>query len=60
MIKLVIKFPMSRLAAALRELDARLWVGPLEPDGVEMTFDRTTLGAIDGFLNLVTRYGPVT
>jgi len=50
---------LDRLAAALRELDARLWVGPQEPDGVEMVFDRSTLAAVDGFLNLVTAYGPV-
>jgi hypothetical protein len=50
---------LDRLAAALRELDARLWAGPLEPDGVMMVFDRKTLGAIDRFLNLVTRLGPV-
>jgi hypothetical protein len=50
---------LDRLAAALRDLDARLWVGPQEPKGVAMVFDRSTLGAIDGFLNLVTRYGPV-
>jgi hypothetical protein len=50
---------LDRLAAALREIDARLWVGTDEPAGVAMTFDRVSLGAIDGFLNLVTRHGPV-
>jgi hypothetical protein len=50
---------LDRLAAALRELDARLWVGPQEPEGVETVFDRATLGAVDGFVNLVTMFGPV-
>jgi hypothetical protein len=50
---------LDRLAAALREMDARLWVGPSEPDGVEMTFDRRALGRIEGFLNLITRHGPL-
>ena len=50
---------LDRLAAALREMDARLWVGPHEPAGLAMTFDRATLDAIEGFLNLVTRHGPV-
>ncbi|MEX1009387.1 MAG: hypothetical protein WD271_16330 [Acidimicrobiia bacterium] len=50
---------LDRLSRALREIDARLWVGPDEPAGIAITLDRTTLAAIDGFLNLVTRYGPV-
>lgn len=50
---------LDRLAAALVEMDARLWVGPSEPDGLEMVFDRTSLGQIDCFLNLVTRHGPL-
>jgi hypothetical protein len=50
---------LDRLAAALRELDARLWVGPAEPEGLAMPFDRGTLGQIEGFLNLITRYGPL-
>jgi hypothetical protein len=50
---------LNRLAAALREMDARLWVGPAEPEGLEMVFDRTSLGQIDSFLNLVTQYGPL-
>jgi len=28
-------------------MDARLWVGPDEPEGLEMVFDRTSLGQID-------------
>ena len=50
---------LDRLAAALREMDARVWVGPDEPDGLAMAFDRGTLGQIEGFLNLVTRFGPL-
>ena len=50
---------LDRLAAALRELDARLWVGAAEPDGLVMIFDRRTLGQIAGFLNLITRFGPI-
>jgi len=50
---------LDRLAVALREMDARLWVGPGEPEGVEMTFDRRSLGQIEGFLNLITRHGPL-
>ncbi|MHB1444201.1 MAG: hypothetical protein ACYCTI_02880 [Acidimicrobiales bacterium] len=50
---------LDRLAAALQEMDARLWVGPTEPEGLEMVFDRTSLGQIESFLNLVTRYGPL-
>jgi hypothetical protein len=50
---------LDRLAAALREMDALLWVGPGEPEGVEMTFDRRSLGQIEGFLNLITRHGPL-
>ena len=46
-------------AAALREMGARLWVGPGEPEGVEMTFDRRALGQVEGFLNLITRHGPL-
>jgi hypothetical protein len=50
---------LDRLAAALREIDARLWVGPTEPTGVAVRLDPTRLAAIDGFLNLVTRCGPL-
>ena len=50
---------LDRLAAALHEIDARLWVGPTEPNGLAVRLDRTTLAAIDGFLNLVTRCGPL-
>jgi hypothetical protein len=50
---------LDRLAAALREMQARLWAGPTEPDGLKMVFDRKTLGQIVGFLNLLTRWGPV-
>lgn len=50
---------LDRLAGALQELAARLWVGPAEPEGVEITFDRKTLGQIAGFLNLITRHGPL-
>lgn len=50
---------LDRLAAALREMGARLWVGPGEPQGVDMTFDRRALGQIEGFLNLITRHGPL-
>ena len=50
---------LDRLATALREMEARLWVGPAQPEGLEMVFDRTSLGQIDSFLNLVTRYGPL-
>ena len=50
---------LDRLAAALREMEARLWVGPTEPEGLEMVFDRTSLGQIDSFLNLVTCHGPL-
>jgi len=50
---------LDRLVTALREMDARLWIGPAEPEGLEMLFDRTSLGQIDSFLNLVTRYGPL-
>lgn len=50
---------LDRLAAALREMDARLWVGAAEPNGLKMVFDRGTLHQIEGFLNLVTRHGPV-
>ena len=50
---------LDRLAVALREMEARLWAGPTEPGGLRMVFDRMTLGRIEGFLNLVTRHGPV-
>lgn len=50
---------LDRLAAALRDMDARLWVGPEEPGGLAMVLDRTSLGQIERFLNLVTRYGPL-
>ena len=50
---------LDRLAAALCEMDARLWVGPSEPEGVDMTFDRRALGQIEAFLNLITRHGPL-
>jgi hypothetical protein len=50
---------LDRLADALREMEARLWVGRNEPYGVKMIFDRGTLGQIEGFLNLVTNYGPL-
>ena len=50
---------LDRLGGSLREMNARLWVGPDEPAGVEMAFDRGTLGQIEGFLNLVTRFGPL-
>lgn len=50
---------LDRLAAALVEMDARLWVGPSEPEGLKMVFDRTSLGHVDSFLNLVTRHGPL-
>jgi len=50
---------LDRLAAALREMDARLWVGASDPEGVDMTFDRRALGQIEAFLNLITRHGPL-
>jgi hypothetical protein len=50
---------LDRLGAALRDMDARLWVGPDEPEGLQMAFDRGTLGQIEGFLNLITRHGPL-
>ena len=50
---------LDRLSAALREMNARVWVGPNEPDGLAMAFDRGTLGQIEGFLNLVTSFGPL-
>jgi len=50
---------LDRLAGALRELEARLWIGPAEPEGLDMVFDRESLGRIEGFLNLVTRHGPL-
>jgi hypothetical protein len=50
---------LDRLALALREMEARLWVGPSEPAGLKMVFDRKTLGQMEGFLNLVTCHGPV-
>ena len=50
---------LDRLGAALREMEARLWVGPDEPYGLEMPLDRGTLGKIEGFLNLITKHGPV-
>ncbi len=50
---------LDRLAMALNEMEARLWVGPEQPEGLAMTFDRGTLGQIQGFLNLVTKHGPV-
>jgi len=40
-------------------MDARLWGGPDEPEGLVMTFDAGMLGQIEGFLNLVTRHGPL-
>lgn len=50
---------LDRLAAALRNLGARLWVGPGEPEGVEVPWDATILGRIEGFLNLLTDHGPL-
>jgi hypothetical protein len=50
---------LDRLAAALRELQARLWIGAAEPEGLEMAFDRGVLGRNEGFLNLITRFGPL-
>jgi hypothetical protein len=50
---------LNRLAAALDEMQARLWVGQTEPHGLAMPFDRRTLGQVEGFLNLVTRHGPL-
>lgn len=50
---------LDRPASALRQLDARLWIGPDQPDGLTMVFDRGTLSQIDRFLNLITRHGPV-
>ncbi|HZU71206.1 MAG TPA: hypothetical protein VE990_00410 [Acidimicrobiales bacterium] len=41
---------LDRLASALREIEARLWVGPEEPEGLKMTINRTSLGQIDSFL----------
>ena len=50
---------LDRLAAALAELDARLWVGPHEPAGVAIPLHRAVLATVNGFLNLVTRFGPL-
>lgn len=50
---------LDALGAALREMNGRLWVGPEQPSGLPMTFDRVSLGNIAGFLNLVTDHGPV-
>lgn len=50
---------LERLAAALHELDARLWVGASAPEGLAMAFDRDSLATIQTFLNLVTQYGPL-
>lgn len=44
---------------ALRELDARLWIGPDEPKWLEMRLDAETLGRVEGFLNLITAHGPL-
>lgn len=45
---------LDRLSAALREMNARVWVGPNEPDGLAMAFDRGTLGQIEGLRTLTT------
>ncbi|MGI8808184.1 MAG: hypothetical protein ACR2KK_10145 [Acidimicrobiales bacterium] len=50
---------LDALGLALNDLNARLWVGPHAPEGLPMTFDRISLGGIDGFLNLITDHGPV-
>ena len=50
---------LDALARALEEMHARLWVGLDEPRGLTMVFDRTTLGNIQHFLNLVTDHGPL-
>lgn len=50
---------LDALGRALDDLHARLWVGPNEPQGLQMKFDSTSLGAIQGFLNLVTDHGPL-
>jgi hypothetical protein len=50
---------LDALARALEEMHARLWVGPDEPGGLALVFDRRTLGNIQQFLNLVTDHGPL-
>lgn len=50
---------LDALARALEEMNARLWIGPDEPSGLAMVFDRTSLGEIQSFLNLITDHGPL-
>lgn len=50
---------LDALARALAEMHARLWVGSDEPGGLVMVFDRTSLGEIQSFLNLITDHGPL-
>lgn len=47
---------LERLAAALRDLDARIRTDA-EPEGLPVAIDATFLNRIDVALNLMTRYG---
>lgn len=49
---------LDALALALEEMNARLWIGPDEPSGLAMVFDRISLGESQRFLNLITDHGP--
>lgn len=50
---------LGRLASALNAIDARIWVGPAEPDGVATGWSAELLGANQRFLNLTTAIGPI-
>jgi predicted nucleotidyltransferase len=50
---------LQRLAQALDEMNARMWVGEHEPDGIPTPFGATFQGPFDTFLNLITDHGPL-
>jgi len=48
---------LGRLAGALTAMNARIWVGPHEPEGLAVPWNATFLAQIERFLNLVTDHG---
>jgi hypothetical protein len=50
---------LAKLAAALNALQARLWVGVAEPEGIATTWTPELLSAHQMFVNLLTSSGPL-
>jgi hypothetical protein len=50
---------LARLAAALNDLDARLWISEQEPEGLEVDWSAGFLNAYEVVINTITTAGPL-